>query len=195
MIQMMIKDKAAKLISGLFSPFLVIPVFGLLAIAALSAHDNFILWSLLFLILTVLSPFIFIYTSVRKGEITDIHVAIKEQRAKPFIISTLGAVILAVIYWKFAPHLFDLALTLMISGLVFAIISHFWKVSIHAAAFTGGVMILSFTRGNPEYLWLLLILPIIVWARIIRDRHTLAQSVMAAVLIALCVLIFLPKSF
>ncbi|HUD20597.1 MAG TPA: hypothetical protein VMQ44_00840 [Candidatus Saccharimonadales bacterium] len=189
------KSKVAKIISGVFSPYVVIPIFGVLAIAALSWHDHFILWSLLFLILTVATPVVYVLVSYKRGKISDIHVAVKEQREKPFIVSTLGAAVLFITYYYFVPQLAHLAEALVLSGVVFALVTKYWKVSVHAAAFTGGVMIVSFVWGNPNWLWPLLLLPVIIWARVVRERHNVAQSIAAAVLVGLCVFLTVPRSF
>jgi hypothetical protein len=183
------KDDLAKLISGITSPFLMVFVFGLWAVSAStkSLHD-FVLFGGLCIFFVSLVPFFYILLQVKLGRITDIHVAVREQRTLPFIIATGGAVILSIVYHLLnAPQsLFALAIALVVSGIIFGCISGFWKISIHAAAYTGAVIIVSFII-NTNLLWLLLMLPLIIWARLVRKRHSISQAIFASILNAICV--------
>jgi hypothetical protein len=183
------KNTIAKLISGITSPFLVVFVFGLWTIAASvqNVHDFLVFGGLCVLLLSLL-PFFYILAEVKLGRITDIHVALREQRTTPFIVATVGAIILAVTYKVLgAPNnLFALAIALVVSGVVFGIISGFWKISIHAAAYTGAVVIVGYII-NFHLLLLLLLLPLVIWARLVRKKHDVLQASVAAVLNAICI--------
>jgi len=182
------KDTLAKLISSIFSPFVVIPAFGLWTITAFSSGTTWAIYSSLFIVLIVIAPLVYIVSKIRKGSITDIHVAIKEQRFGPFVISTVGAAVLAVIYHvlKAPSQLISLATVLVVSGIVFSLMSRYWKVSIHTAAFAGSVFIVS-ALISPWLFWLSILLPLISWARVIRKRHDLSQAAIAAIIVCLCV--------
>jgi uncharacterized RDD family membrane protein YckC len=182
-------DKIAKFISGVSSPFVMVFVFGLRAIAVSvkSTHD-FLVFGGLCVFLVSLLPFFYILLQVKLGKITDIHVAVREQRAVPFVVATCGAVILTITYRLLnAPqNLVALAVALIVSGIVFGVISGFWKISIHSAAYTGAVIIVAFIV-NFQLLLLLLFLPIIIWARLVRKKHSVLQSIIASLLNAFCV--------
>src|SRR5205085_5769 len=106
-----------------------------------------------------------IYVGVRRGKFTDIHVMIREQRVEPFVIATLGALLLVATYVVLrAPlALTTLAINLVVNGIVFALLSYKWKVSVHAAAFSASVLIVSLLIDHRLAL-LYLGLPVIVWA-------------------------------
>ena len=187
------KEKLAYALSGISSPFLVIAGFGIWVIAKnISNVSDFLLFGGLFILLICCLPLFFIVVNIRRGAITDIHVALKEQRVIPFIIATCGAASLTFSYWQLhAPiKLLALATTLIISGIVFGLISQFWKISIHAAAYTGAVIIVAFLI-NTQLIALLLLLPFIMWARLIRKKHSLLQAVLASIINAVCVSITL----
>jgi hypothetical protein len=59
-------------------------------------------------------------------------------------------------------------------GLVLALVSLRWKISVHVAVLVAGIMALALI-GYPGALWALLGLPVVLWARIYRHKHTLAQ--------------------
>lgn len=182
-------ERIAKAISTITSPFLVVIVFGLWAIGSSvqTVHD-FALLGGLCLILIVGLPFFYILVNIQRGKITDMHVAIREQRAMPFVVATFGAIVLLTLYILLgAPkHLVALAASLIVSGVIFGAVTQFWKISIHAAAYTGAVIIVSFVISF-DLLWLLLLLPVIIWARLVRKRHSPAQAILASLLNAVCV--------
>ena len=183
------KETVAKFVSGICSPFLVVIFFGLWAIAeSVKTRHDFALFGGLQLLLVVGLPLLYILTHIKLGRITDIHVAVREQRVMPFVVATLGAIVLFVSYIQLdAPRqLIGLAAALIVSGVVFGIITQFWKISIHAASYTGAVIIISFVT-HFHWLWLLTILPVIIWARLERKRHSPMQAIAACFVNAVCV--------
>lgn len=187
------KDQLAKIVSGLSSPFLMVGLFGLWSVAdSVQSFHDFILYGGLCLLLVAGLPLIYIFISIKLGIITDIHVAIREQRSMPFVVATVGAVILSLLYrYLGAPNqLFAIAVSLVVSGIIFGLITQYWKISIHAAAYSGSVIIVGFIVDQ-KFLWLLVLLPIVIWARLVRKRHSPSQAVVASILNAICVYITL----
>lgn len=181
----------AKIISTITSPFLIIPAFGLWIIGFFSySLKEFSFLGLSFISLTILLPFIFIYIQKRRGKITDLHVTIKEQRAEPFLIATIGSLFLIEIYkLTNAPEIiFYLAILLTINGLVFYLITKFWKISIHTASFCGSVLIISILI-NPYFLFLLILLPLIIWSRTKREKHNFWQGIFAILIVSFIIII------
>lgn len=81
------------------------------------------------------------------------------------LLATTGAAVLSILHEVLdAPHgLLVMSLILAANGVIFTAIAHFWKISIHAAAYAGGVLLLAGLVGW-AWLWLALLLPVIVWA-------------------------------
>lgn len=184
-----VKQSLAKLISGISSPFLMVAIFGLWAVGA-TAHTatQFLVLGGLCVILVGGLPFLYILVQMQRGAITDIHVAVREQRGMPFVVATVGGILLGLCYAALgAPReLLAVAVALVASGFVFGTITQYWKISIHAAAYVGSVIIVSFIV-SPWCLLLLMALPAIIWARLVRGKHNAAQAVVASILNAVCV--------
>lgn len=162
--------------------------FGMWCVAAsVQNFHQFILYGGLCLLCIAGLPLGYILINMKLGRITDVHVALREQRTMPFVVATIGAIILAVAYWLTgAPkELSALAISLIVSGILFGIITQFWKVSIHAAAYTGAVIMVVFLV-KPLFLWLLIFLPLIIWARLVRKKHSPAEAIAASILNAVC---------
>lgn len=181
----------SKYVSAITSPFLIIPIFALWIIATYSKSLNeFTLWGATFIFLTVIPTFIYVYRGVKQGEFTDLHVAIKEQRDKPFLIAILGSLLLIGAYFieQVPREIFSLSIILLVNGIIFYLITKLSKVSIHAAAFAGSIFIATILISGYTAL-LLLFLPLVIWARIKRDRHNLWQAVASVILIGLTTII------
>ncbi len=131
----------------------------------------------------------FIYYGVKSGRLTDMHVMLREQRIEPFIVTMFGALLLIIAYHFLAvpKPLYALSIVLFINGLVFFLITLVWKISIHSAAYAGAVLILAHLV-NPNLAYLLLVLPLIMWARVYRHRHSVLQVLGAAVVVSLITL-------
>lgn len=184
------QERLAKLISVLTSPFLVLAVFGIWTIGLLTVSaTEFFRWAVPFFVFIVGIPLVAVLRGIKLGTIADLHIALREERTPPFIIAILSAVSLTAIYILLdAPHyLIALAVAVTVSGIVFGIITTFWKISIHAAAYTGSVL-LTAQLVDLRYLYFLLFLPFVIWARYIRKRHSILQSLVATVVVGLCVL-------
>ncbi|MFA6274191.1 MAG: hypothetical protein WC662_03445 [Candidatus Paceibacterota bacterium] len=181
----------AKYISAITSPFVVTPIFGLWVIAQYSKSLNdFFLWGITFLILIILCPLIFILYKIKKGEITDLHISLREQRDKPFLFTTITSLLLIIVYKiENAPYvLFCLAFVLFINSLIFYLITKFWKISGHSAVFCGSVLIVSILI-NPKALFFLILLPLIIWARTKREKHNFWQGIVAILVVSIVTLL------
>ncbi|MBU6389294.1 hypothetical protein KGQ71_02140 [Patescibacteria group bacterium] len=174
-----------KLISGISSPYLVIPVCFLWITGVFSpGFRQFFLWGSLFLLLSLLPVLTYVAIQVKRGKITDLHIMVREQRSLPFLIATFSSAVLVFLYiWLHVPDpIVRMAINLTANGLAFFAITKFSKLSIHAAALSGSVLQLAILVSY-SWLWLLLVLPIVIWARVLRKRHTVWQA-SAAVLIS-----------
>ncbi len=175
-----------KLISLLSSPYLIIPFFSLWVIATyMDSWQDFFLWGVSFLVFTFLPVVAYVAYGIKKGTITDFHIMVREQRSEPFLIATIGSFLLVGAYFLLSvpKPILLMAVLLTINAIIFTLITRFWKISIHAASFAGSVVIVSFLI-NAWLAFLLLLIPIIIWARIQRQRHTLWQGLAGAGLVS-----------
>ena len=179
-------SRFAHIVSTLSSPFITAALFSLWIISRQNGSASQLLtWSLTFVLLIVGLPLLYIFVGVLHGRFSDLHIVEREQRTKPFIVGTLSALLLIVaFYWEDAPHILLVVATVLVAnGIIFTLVTQFTKISIHLAAYCGGVILLA-RALSPEWLWLLSLAPMIAWARLARQRHTLFQTVLAAVLVS-----------
>lgn len=133
-------------------------------------------WLLLSVALIGLAPASYIWLAKRGGHIKDIRLSQRQDRFGPFMIACLGMVITILVFYRVGAH--DKVLLFLMCGLIIllidAIITLFWKISIHAAAITAIVMTMNMLSAFT--FWPLFILPaIVMWSRVALKRHTLAQ--------------------
>jgi len=179
-------DRIAKAVSAVTSPFLVTAVTVSLVVYLLrpSAHE-LLVWAGICVVSTALVPFLFVYLLLRLGHVTDVHVALREQRALPFVVTILSAALGLYALWRVSapPQLVALGAAFVADGIALTIITLRWKISVHAATWAAAVVALA-AANSPLFLFGLLALPPVFWARLRRQRHTLPQGIVAAVLIA-----------
>lgn len=176
----------AATISAVSSPFLVMPYFCLQFISQMTSQfEDFFYWSLLCVFLSSAVPAIYILALWKSGRITDVHIAMREQRKGPFVASMLSFLALTLLLVASgAPRpLVGLSAVLLGNTVVFGLLSNRWKVSLHAgvmgAGVAGAVMILDWPPSS------FLLLGPVIWARRLRGRHTLAQGLVGSGLGAL----------
>lgn len=178
-------DRAAFLVSAVASPFITISVC---AVGVIVRHTGSIAeaarYGIPFFALAIVLPGAWIAVGVRKGRFTDPHVMVREQRAEPFAVANIGALALVLVYMTLrAPvELRAAAANMLANGIVFMLITRFWKVSIHAAAYATSVLVAS-VLIHPAIAWLALGFPLVVWSRLRRQRHSLGQALAAAALV------------
>lgn len=178
---LMLQARLAYLISAVASPFVIFPLLVLGATWGVAETANeFFTWAGTLLLFTGVIPALYILWGVRAGRITDIHIMVREQRAIVFLIYLVSAGLGIVTLWVLdAPTtIFLLALVAFANGLVAALITLFWKVSIHSWVYAGAAAAFALLAREPWGWWLLLGLPLVIWARTSRGRHTIAQGVL-----------------
>lgn len=175
--------RLAWLLSGLLSPFVLVPFFSAFFVFEVTADR----WEFLRIYLMCVAcsagvPAAYIGYNVYWGKITDMHVRILEQRRGPFRAGLVGLCCQAVGLWLYdAPRILTVyALAILLSGIAFAQISEYWKISVHTgtlgALLAGALVILGWSVW-----WLALQVPL-VWARAHRKRHHPWQGVGGALL-------------
>ncbi len=175
--------RLAWLLSGLLSPFVLVPLFAALLIGELAADRwEFLKLYLLCVGCTAGVPAVYIGVNVYSGRITDMHVKLLEQRRGPFLAGLVGLALQAAALWLVqAPFPLSLYATVVLfNGALFARISQSWKISVHTGGLSGCLAGAIAILGWSPW-WLLLQVPL-VWARAYRKRHHPSQGVGGAVL-------------
>lgn len=140
------------------------------------------LWAVLYVLIAVLTPFLYLAWLVRKGKVTDLDVQLREQRKQPLLVTLacMGVAGLLLALGSAPSTLTVLAATSWLQVLTILGITLRWKISVHASAAAGAGTVIWALLGSP---WPLFIgVPLIAWSRVRLRRHTLLQTVAGALL-------------
>lgn len=156
------------------APYILLAMSGMGSLYAL----KWTLFSFFFVFLTG----VFIFYEVKRGVFSDFDVSKREQRPLLFMVSTLLTSVYFVSLYIFnaPPILFATVFGIMVAILLISIINTKVKASIHVA--TNTAIILTFILVYEAPIYLLLLIPIIAWARIQIKRHTFRETIVGAVL-------------
>lgn len=140
-------------------------------------------WALLYLLCAVPIPALYVLWKMRRGEITDFHIQVREQRTKPYllILFSTGLALLGMT-WGHAPHLMILvAAAGWLQTAMLFVITLWWKVSAHTAAIAG-ISMLALGMLGPSAWPLVLSVPLVAWSRVKLNRHTRSQTLVGGAL-------------
>ena len=175
-------DRIAVTISVLFSPFLL-PIASILLIVWLSVAtmQQGLLWMVIVILFASVLPMLFILILFRRGQLSDLRLTVREQRAKPLMFSLVSALVgSGVLHIVNAPReIIWLCIACVINGIVLTLITQVWKISFHSGVAAGCMTGLA-TLISSQLVCLFILLPFIAWARVRRKRHTYLQTIIAA---------------
>ncbi|MAS34990.1 MAG: hypothetical protein CL610_13355 [Anaerolineaceae bacterium] len=170
----------ARLVSNLLSPPVVwaVMVFPI-AFRDATSRQQAVSWALVYGVLVCIMPMVYVGWMVRRGSISDLHMGVREERIRPFIVSLVCT---AIAWWALrlmgAPPIIPLfALFSLVQIAVMALITLVWQISMHAMSISSAA-VAAFAFFGP--LWALPILPLVILvgaARLNLKRHTLAQVI------------------
>ena len=175
-------NRIAVTISVLFSPFLL-PIASILLIVRMSVAtmQQGFLWMLIVILFASVLPMLFILVLFRLGQLSDVRLTVREQRARPLMFSLMSALVGSGILHILdaPPEIVWLCIAYAINGVVFTLITQAWKISFHSGVAAGCMTALT-TLISIQFAWLFILLPLIGWARVHRKRHTFLQTIVAA---------------
>ncbi len=186
-------DKAiARWISHIMSPHIV----GIVLVSAMAFQfsddpRSIVLWLALVIPLLVVPPLIYLLWLVHRGTIEDIYMPNRKTRLRPLavlMVWLLGCLGL-IRYWEAPPVVesFVLAATILVG--ILSLVTLFWKISFHGAAISAAATTTVLVAGS--YAWpVVLLVPLVGWARVRLKRHTLRQVIYGSLLGVLIALIF-----
>ena len=175
----------AQAISRIFDPIIEIPVmFGLTVWYAYVNGHSWLFLSVLLFINAVL-PFLFFLHLLRKKEIHDWDIRRRKERIPVYafaLVTQIAGIGMALLTGRTAVA--NILLIFWILGLLFFLITLYWKVSVHAGVNAALVTFLVMILGE-EFFWLYIILLPVGWARISQGNHTVSEFTAGATLGAL----------
>ena len=175
-------DQVAAYISTIFSPPLVV-VYGIIISTPFLNVPSPWLWSLLYIVVFVIPPTLFVYNLLKKGLIADFHMNNRKERLKPLFVITFNTLLgMSVFYLLSGPKLLIiLSVCCLFSILVMFFVTLFWKISGHSVA-AGGLCVLMLALLSESAIAFTIIIPIIAWSRFKLSRHTVSQIIAGVVL-------------
>lgn len=168
----------AKFISTILNP-LVVTIFAPYILIYRTTSDSYLAlsWTVYTVIYLALLG-IFVMISVKKKVFSDMDVSKREQRPLLFFVSLLFSTIyLTSIFLLRAPIILIIFAISVLIGVSFAyIINTRIKASMHVAAITAFAVPVAISYRN-AYLFLLLLVPLVGWARLVAKRHSFSEVI------------------
>lgn len=169
---------AAGIVSEVLAPAPVVTAM-LLAAAAVTAptRAEAVRNALIAAVFGALVPLGFVLYQVHRRRFTDHHVSVRAQRPIVFAVALLSVLLgTGLLVGLGAPRaLLGVIVAGIIGIAICGLITTVWKVSVHAATFTGSVVLLAYLLG-PVALALLAAVPLVGWARVAVGGHTPAEA-------------------
>lgn len=126
---------------------------------------------------------IFILYGMRKGFFSNFDVSKRKQRNALFLFGvTMTLFYLLSIFILQGPVLLILgACMILMAILMFSIVNTHIKASFHVATASALIVSLILVYGS-KYYWLLFVVPLIAWSRVILKRHTVREVIAGGIL-------------
>jgi len=174
--------QVAAYISNFFSPPLAL-IYGILISAYHIDTTSGWLWTILFIMLFILPPTLYVLSLLKKGLIKDFHMNIRNERVKPLLVMIINTLIGAGIFYVLGTPKFFIVFTLccLISILLMFFITLSWKLSGHGLA-AGALCVILISTMQEAAIPFTVIVPLIAWSRVKLNRHTVLQTVSGVIL-------------
>lgn len=170
----------ARFISDILSPPVI---WGTLAFP-IAFHEaptieQALIWAFTYTLLVCLLPAVYIGFMVWRGQITDLHMEIRKERIRPFLVSLIGTVVAwGALHLMGAPQLLStFALVSMILLGSTLLVTLVWQISMHSMSITCAVVATGALYGLGPALLISPLIPVVGAARLKLRRHTLAEVV------------------
>lgn len=141
------------------------------------------LWGVVTALFASAIPLSYILRGVRRGLYDDHHVRTRERRPAVILFAAASVVVVLALMMVFdAPRDLVALVVAMLAGLALTLtVTQWWKVSFHSAVSAGTATTLALVFGP----WLLAswaVVAVVAWSRVRLGDHTVAQTVVGAVL-------------
>jgi membrane-associated phospholipid phosphatase len=171
------RRRVARIVTEVFAPAVLAAAMPL--IVAIHATGHLLPglgWGLLALLFSAIIPYTVIRVGMRRGNITDHHIGVREQRRTPLLLGlasvTLG---LALLIALGAPRELLAMVAVMLATVAgIAAVNLRWKLSAHTAVAAGSTTVLTILYG-PLLLTTALLVALIGWSRVQLRDHTPTQ--------------------
>jgi len=188
-MQIEMRKRIANLTSNILNPFLVsLVIILLLSFESTPSIVDALKWSLILVVISILPVFSVTTYLIRNQRLDDLFIGVRKQRTKIYLLASVCALFGCIILlYLGAPLMLVATFVAGLSAIViFMCINLLWKISLHTALIAASVTVLLILYGSIAAITAVL-LPLIAWARIELEHHSLAQVTTGALLAALSI--------
>ena len=164
----------------MISPPVIASLLGFaVAISDAPTLTNGLVWGTVYGFLISGFPMLVVAYLLKTGRVSDLHLHRKEERHLAYAITIGGALIttMLVVVLKGPSLLLALVLSNLLALTAMALVNIRWLISNHAATVMATATFVSFAYGPASGAALLPLVLITLWARLILNRHTVAQLI------------------
>lgn len=169
--------RVAHWVSNVLNPP-VISIFGIFLMASFLGTPDAWRLAILFVLLVVVVPTLYVYWLLKVGRIDNFHIPERESRNGVYLVIIASNMVgVIVMLWLDAPFLMLAfgVMGIMQSALLY-LINRYWKISGHTTAVSGLSVFMVAALGWSMYP-VLMIVPLVAWARIRTQSHSFWQTV------------------
>ena len=168
-------------VSRVFDPVIEIPV--LIATAMLYAMNSGwrFRYLVFLLVIDALLPAAYMLWGLAHKTISDWDMTKKDERKGLYVFTVLAhlfGVVYAYMLGK--DELAEILFVFWWLAVVFAVVTLFWKISVHAGVNGAALAFFNHFWGWDNYWWLLIVLLLVLWARVEIKKHTWSQVLIGA---------------
>lgn len=166
--------RVAKVVSDVVNPAVVTAV----VVALIAGMTQAWQWTIVYILGAIGLPTAYIYYLLRRGIVSDFHIRNREERINPMLF-TVATTTLAWLGLRLggAPQQLTLfAFIGIFQTALLLLITAYWKISVHTTAIAALSIFLVGLFGWQASAALLMI-PLVAWARLRTNSHTLRQTV------------------
>ena len=181
----------ARLLSNVLNPFFIF----IALYAAVALSESGLAGAALYLAFELLAAGVvagYVFFLMRRSRVGDFWISLRAERIIPaFLLLASFVGLLAALLLSGAPAaLYGTTLSMGLAAATIAAVTLFWKASAHTAVAGHAAMAGPLVLGIFG-LAFVLILPIVIWARVVDGAHTLLQTLVGAAIGTVFALLFL----
>ena len=175
--------RVADTLSWVISPVVVAPAaYAAIVMLGFGNDLNRTSWVMVLFLASTLAPVLLITGLKKTGKISDYNITFREQRFLP-LLALVGVNALGYEFMQqlAAPRLLTgILLFNAVNMVLILLITLQWKISIHLFSLASSIALL-FVQFGATALWLLTLLPLLMWSRIVLKAHNFMQTLVGGV--------------
>jgi membrane-associated phospholipid phosphatase len=174
----------ASLVSWVISPVVVAPAAYLFIVQfGYASNPRSVSWFYVLFVSATIAPLMLIYGLKKIGKVSDYNITFREQRFLPLLvlvgINVLGYELMKQLH---APRFLTGILFFNAVNTVFILLVTLqWKISIHLFSLASSIA-LCYLHFGQQALWLLTIVPLLMWSRVFLKAHNFMQTLVGAMI-------------